>query len=215
MAPSRIVRWAVILSAYNYSIRYKSGKRLCNADALSRLPRPVTTANECVPADVVAVIDHLSTTAVDAQAIKEWTAKDPTLSCVHRFVLSGWPVHKLNPEFQPYVSCKNELSVLDGCVLWSSRVIVPPKGRQPLLEELHNTHLGASKMKALTRCYIWWPGMDQEIENLVKSCSVCQESRPAPAVAPLHLWEWPTEPMEPSAPQFCWTFLGPYVLDPR
>ena len=37
MAPSRIVRWAVILSAYQYSIRYKSGKQLKNADALTSL----------------------------------------------------------------------------------------------------------------------------------------------------------------------------------
>ena len=212
MAPSRIVRWAVILSAYNYTIRYKSGKRLCNADALSRLPQPVTTAKDCVPADVVAVIDHLSTTAVDARAIKEWTAKDPTLSCVHRFLLSGWPTHKLNSQFQPYVSRKNELSVLDGCVLWSSRIIVPPQGRQPLLEELHNTHLGASKMKALARCYIWWPGMDQEIDNLVKSCSVCQESRPAPAIAPLHSWEWPTEPWSRLHLDFAGPFLGHMFL---
>ena len=45
MAPSRIVRWAIILSAYNYSICYKSGKKLQNADTLSRLPRLVTTSN--------------------------------------------------------------------------------------------------------------------------------------------------------------------------
>ena len=90
--------------------------------------------------------------------------------------LSGWPTHNLTSEFQPYVSHKDELSVLNGCILWSSRVIVPPRGRQPLLEELHNTHLGASKMKALACSYIWWPGMDADIDNLVKSCSVCQQS---------------------------------------
>ena len=91
MAPSHIVQWAVILSAYNYTIRYTSGKRLCNADALSRLPQPVTTAKDCVPAIVVAIIDHLSTTADDAQATKEWTAKDLSLSCVHRILLSPPP----------------------------------------------------------------------------------------------------------------------------
>ena len=125
-----------------------------NADALSRLPRPVTTSNDCTPADVVAVVEQLSSSAVDAQTIKQWTIKDPTLSCVHRFVLSGWPAHKLNPEFQPYVNRKDELSILDGCILWSSHVVIPPQGRKPLLEELHNTHLGASKMKALAHCYL-------------------------------------------------------------
>ena len=34
---------------YQYSIRYKAGKKLGNADALSRLPRPVTTKTDQVP----------------------------------------------------------------------------------------------------------------------------------------------------------------------
>ena len=212
MASSRIVRWAIILSAYTYTIRYKPGKHLSNADALSRLPSPFTTLFDCVPADVVAVIDHLSSCSINASAVKELTAKDPTLSCVHRFLLSGWPTQKLGQEFQPYVSRKNELSVLDGCVLWSSRIVIPPKGRQPLLEELHNTHLGVSKMKALARSYIWWPGMDGDIENLVQSCVVCQGSRPAPATAPLHSWEWPSEPWSRLHLDFAGPFLGQMYL---
>ena len=154
----------------------------------------------------------LHSSAVNAQAIKEWTAKDPVLSCVHRFTLSGWPTHKFSSEFQPYVSRKDELSVLDGCVLWSSRVIVPPQGRQPLLEELHNTHLGASKMKALARSYIWWPGMDAEIDNLVKFCPVCQQSHPAPPVSPLHSWEWPSEPWSRLHLDFVGPFMGHMLL---
>ena len=46
--------------------------------------------------------------------------------------------------------------------------------------------------------------MDGEIDNLVKSCSVCQQSRPAPAVAPLHSWEWPSGPWNLN-------FAGPFM----
>ena len=42
--------------------------------------------------------------------------------------------------------------------------------------------------------YIWWPDIDTQIEQLVKSCPVCQESRSSPPVAPLHPWEWPSQP---------------------
>ncbi len=52
MASSRIQRWALTLATYRYSIRYKAGKHLGNADALSRLPRPVTTSQEYTPADL-------------------------------------------------------------------------------------------------------------------------------------------------------------------
>ena len=203
MASSRIQRWAVTLSAYRYTIRYKAGKQLCNADAFSRLPRSITTTQDCLPD---------SSTSIGSVNIKEWTAKDPVLSCVHRFTMTGWPNRSLGKEYQPYATRKDELSVLDGCVLWASRVIVPPPGRQAVLNELHETHPGVNKMKSLARSFIWWPGMDLQIEQLVKTCPVCQESRPAPAAAPLHPWEWPSQPWSRIHLDFAGPFLGHMFL---
>lgn len=54
--------------------------------------------------------------------------------------------------------------------------------------------------------------MDSEIENLIKSCQVCQQSRPAPAVAPLHSWEWPSEPWNRLHLDFAGPFLGHMFL---
>ena len=208
MASSRIQRWALTLSAYKYNIRYKAGKHLSHADALSRLPHAVTSSNDGIPEDVALVISHLSSTSVSAAHIKEWTMKDPILSCVCRFIESGWPETTLDNKYQPYASRKAELSVLDGCILRGSRVIVPPPGRQLVLDELHETHPGISKMKLLARSYIWWPGMDAQIEKLVKSCPVCQESRPSPPTAPLHPWEWPSEPWSRIHIDFAGPFLN-------
>ena len=55
-------------------------------------------------------------------------------------------------------------------------------------------HPGCGKMKALARSYVWWPGIDIEIETMVKSCSKCQKFRHSPPAAPLHMWEWPEQP---------------------
>lgn len=38
MAHSRLQRWAIILSAYDYKIVYKRGTEISNEDCLSRLP---------------------------------------------------------------------------------------------------------------------------------------------------------------------------------
>ena len=35
---------------------------------------------------------------------------------------------------------KSELSVEDGCILWGSRVVVPPPGRVPIIKILHDGH---------------------------------------------------------------------------
>jgi len=44
-ASARIQRWGLTLSAYQYTIHHKTGRYLSNADALSHLPRPVTTSS--------------------------------------------------------------------------------------------------------------------------------------------------------------------------
>lgn len=74
----------------------------------------------------------------------------------------------------PYLVQRNELTLLQGCVMWGNRVIVPPKLRQHVLEELHTGHLGVVKMKALARSYVWWPGLDAQIEEKCKTCVSCQ-----------------------------------------
>ena len=102
MASARIQCWALSLSAHRYSIRYKPGKHLCNADAFSRLPWPVTSTHEQFPEDLNVLTDHLSATSIGPANIREWTTKDPVLSIVRRFVMSGWPDQKLGEKFTPY-----------------------------------------------------------------------------------------------------------------
>ena len=59
-----------------------------------------------------------------------------------------------------------------------------------MLDELHSTHSGIARMKSLGRSYLWWLGLDADIERTVKHCISCQENSNFPQVAPLHTWEW-------------------------
>ena len=59
---------------------------------------------------------------------------------------------------------------------------------------LHGSHPGMAKMKSLARSYLWWPGMDKNIEECVKQCDVCQQTRKDPPAAPLPPWVWPDKP---------------------
>ncbi len=49
-------------------------------------------------------------------------------------------------------------------------------------------------MKNLARSYVWWPGIDQAIEDAVKTCAPCQQTRHLPSPALLQPWEWPSHP---------------------
>ena len=60
-----------------------------------------------------------------------------------------------------------ELSLHEGYILWG--LAVPPQVYKLVLEELHETHTGVNKMKALAKTYVWWPGMDDEIKEVVRN----------------------------------------------
>ncbi|XP_033014646.1 uncharacterized protein K02A2.6-like, partial [Lacerta agilis] len=93
-----------------------------------------------------------------------------------------------------FATRQHELSAHRGCLLWGDRVVVPQRLRQRVLEALHIGHPGIVKMKALARCYVWWPNMDDAITSWVASCQACQESRPAPPAAKGNTWETPKAP---------------------
>ncbi|UYV66343.1 K02A2.6-like [Cordylochernes scorpioides] len=53
---------------------------------------------------------------------------------------------------------------------------IPKKLRSLILDDLHEMHLGMVKMRMIARRYLWWPGIDKNIEELARDCRICQES---------------------------------------
>ena len=86
------------------------------------------------------------------------------------------------------------MSVESDCLIWGNRVIILFHLRNKILTELHENHPGIVRMKALACSYVWWAGMDIEIENTVKSCNACQINHIMSAKAPAHPWEKTTSP---------------------
>ena len=211
MAAARIQRWAVLLSGYNYELKYRCGDANGNADCMSRLP---LDDDEPVSAEITILLNDLVRAPVTAQEVQLHSRRDPIISRVIDFVMNGWPqdhVH-LDLPFAAYRVRQNELSVTDGCLLWGSRVVVPPTLRDDVLQELHVAHPGICRMKALARSYVWWPDMDSTIEEVVKSCRNCQENRNMPAKAPVHHWETVRQPWTRVHVDFAGPFIGKIFL---
>ena len=82
------------------------------------------------------------------------------------------------------------------------------KLQQQVLKELHEGHPGIVHVKNMARSYVWWPGLDSNIEELVKPCPQCQVAKSAPPKAPLHPWVWPSKPWERIHVDFAGPFLG-------
>ena len=90
--------------------------------------------------------------------------------------------------------------------------MIPPPGRDAVLEELHESHPGITKMKVLARMYVWWPGINADIERSVRLCHACQEVQSSPSLAPLNPWKWPTRPWARLHLDFAGPFQGKTIL---
>ena len=102
---------------------------------------------------------------VTCETVKRETSRDKILSQVYRSTMTRWN-QEHNEILKSYYSRRNELTTFQGCVMWCCRIVIPKKLRLAVLNELQTGHLGVVRMKTLARRYIWWPKMDQEIENL-------------------------------------------------
>lgn len=80
--------------------------------------------------------------------------------------------------------------------MWGTRVVIPTKVREQILDEMHGTHPGIVRMKAIARGIVWWPKLNSELERKVKQCSVCQQYQHLPSRSPVHPWEYPSAPWE-------------------
>lgn len=74
------------------------------------------------------------------------------------------------------------------------RVVVPAELQPAVMRLLHQAHQGMVKMKAVARSFVWWPGLDNEIEEACRECRVCQLVQRAPPRATVIPWSPPDRP---------------------
>ena len=184
IAAARLVRWSVILAAYDYEIELKPTHQHLNADMLSRLPVSAASNNYLPNSINNMQIDFLPITA---QKIPLATTQDPTLSRVIRYLSQDmWP-QDISSDLKSYFDKRLELSLENGILLWGLRVVIPEKFKLDIMNELHDQHPGIVRMKALSRIHAWFPNIDKAIEERVNTCNDCKKVRRNPPKTFIHL----------------------------
>ena len=205
MTTARLQQYAVFLAGHQYSICYRNTHDPRNADGLSRLPYGSPHADDAETAVDVFYAQLAEPLPVTAKELRHSTRCDPVSAEVTQYVHHGWPAACPKPEKKPFWTRRHALSLSQDCLLWGNRVVIPPPHQRPVHLELHEGHPGIVRMKAIARSYVWWPNMDSQLEETVKACIGCQETRSAPPVAPVHPWMWPRHPWH----RLHIDFLGP------
>ena len=162
---ARLQRWSSFLSSYDYSIECHSTKENANADFCTRLPLEHMKVNKVH----VSSVDEFYTNQweslpVTADTVRRCTRTDRELSQIHEYTLSAWP-KSVSQHMQTFFNRRNEMSINQGCLVWGTGVVLPKSLREQLLHEVHTGHLGIVRMKHVARSFIWWPGIDSDMEN--------------------------------------------------
>ena len=107
-----------------------------------------------------------------------------------------------------YKAVRYELSLLGKLILRGTRIVVPEKLRNQILDLDHEGHQGVVKTKQRLCSKVWWPGMDRGVKHKCQVCHGCQlVSQPSPP-EPMRRTELPTEPWQDLAADL----LGPLPL---
>ena len=175
---------------------------------LSVLP-VVGTELHCYKSEGVANL-ALQVLPLTASDIAKATREDPLYGRVLTAVKTGVFDVK-DKTLSPFTNMKDKLTVDAGCLLFGSRVIIPTCQQARLLFELHTTHMGVVKMKSLAREYIWWPGINKDIETISGNCEGCRRYRKRPPLSQLYPWPYSRRPMECVHIDFC-EYKGKMIL---
>ena len=91
----------------------------------------------------------------------------------------------------------------DGILFAGDMIIIPSVLRQEMLQ-LHVAHQGMQRTKALARRYFYWPGMMRDIEQMLQTCSACQQFQPRNQREPL---------ISHDVPELPWLKLGADIFE--
>ncbi|UYV73621.1 K02A2.6-like [Cordylochernes scorpioides] len=180
----RLQRYRMRMLQFSFHIFHTPGKDLITADALSRQPLPshlpeVEELQEEVEHFVRSIVLHQSTTDDRLAKIALNQKLEPTLQNVAFYSKNGWPAKcQLSPLERSFYDVRDEIGEENGLLMRGLRVIIPSNMRKDVLNRIHAGHQGITKCRARAKDHVWWPGIGQEIQDMVKTCEKCIENQP-------------------------------------
>ena len=140
----RLQRMLLQLQRYDVTIRYRPGKEMLLADALSRYP---SRASGEIKLDMR--VDYIAFSKTWIAKLKDTTREDPILGTVYQLTQQGWPHQRRHTPRMAwaYWDFRDQLSTDEGLLLMGPRIVIPSCLREEYLQRLHQGHLSATKVQ--------------------------------------------------------------------
>ena len=119
--------------------------------------------------------------------IKNTTLNDESMIKVAQYIRNRWPTHikQIHSVARQFWHFREDLAITDEITFKGKRIVIPPSVQKDILLKLHQAHLSIEKTKLRARETVFWPGIYQDIERVVKLCTKCQELRNSNAKQPM------------------------------
>ena len=208
--PLRIYRWSERLLPYDFTTVFTPGRENVVADLLSHATPAPGDGPDATESELILMLHAPLQAAVSLDDLRLASEEDPTLSRLRTYIREGWPA-KFPEELASFHRVKDELTCWNGvCVARGLRTFVPIDLRARVLSMAHEGHLGIVKVKQRCRDLVWWPGIDRDIETMVKECTACLVSGKTgpPLPPPLQPLQWPHAPWEHMQLDICGELHG-------
>lgn len=164
---ARIERWVLRLQAFKYKVVYRPGKTNI-ADPLSRLCRSTYAEPFDNENYINLIVENSCPVAIPLTDIKKHSEEDDEI-CKGK---EGLFTDQWAKTVEIYKIFETELTFHDGILLRGTRIVIPCKLREQVLDSAHEGHPGIAAMKMRLRIKVWWPKMDNE-EKRVRACKGC------------------------------------------
>ena len=176
MSP-RIQRLRMKLLQFRLTAQYICGCDNVDADAFSRAAVTDPTASNDlaetgITMHVNSVVKQLPATDQRLEQILKLSTTDETLLLLKETILNGWrnKIQQCPLKLQPYWNYRNDITEVEGLLLYRSRIIIPSELRKDILERIHSGHLAMDKCKRRLTDSVFWPGLTNQIEQ--KVCTI-------------------------------------------
>ena len=159
---------------YNFTVRYIPGTRNLLTDCLSRLGNQEDAIK--LPRLHVYHISHQLLARSDSlQEIRQATLTDDKLALIKHAIMTRWPanIREIPQILHPYWTFHEELTIDDGLILKGTCIIIPTIKQEAILRQIHDSHLGLTKCKLHAKQAVYWPGLNEQLEQLIPNCQLC------------------------------------------
>ena len=135
------------------------------------------------------ITSQLNARSDSLQQIREATQADDTLAILKYIIQHRWPsgIKEVPSEIQPFWTFHEELTIEDGLVLKGKRIVIPSRKQDDILKLIHEGHLGLTKCKLQAKEAVYWPELNEQLEQLILNCQLCLKYSQSKCKHPLHM----------------------------